>query len=119
MLDLEAGVHLEEIEASVLPRDELHRAGGIVFDRLCQRDRLLAHLSARRRVEKRRRRFLDHLLVPALDRAFALAEIDDISMPVAHDLDLDMARVDDELLHEHAIVAERGLRLRPRPREAL
>ena len=48
MLDLQAGVHLEEIEAAVLPRDELDGAGGIVSDRLGERDRLLAHLSPRR-----------------------------------------------------------------------
>ncbi len=36
MLDLEPGVHLEEVEALVLPGDELDRAGGIVADRLAR-----------------------------------------------------------------------------------
>ncbi len=38
---------------------------------------------------------------------------------VAQHLDLDMARVDDELLDEHPLVAKRRLRLRARPRETL
>ena len=119
MFDLQARVHLQEIEAAVLPRDEFDGAGRIVIDRLGERHRLLAHLLARRLVEQRRRRFLDHLLVAALDRTFALAEIDDIAVLVAEHLDFDMTRIDDELLDEDAIVAERGFRFRSRAREAL
>ena len=91
----------------------------VVADRLGERDRLLAHLAPRRLVEERRRRLLDHLLVAALDRAFALAEIDDVAVLVAEHLDLDMAGIDDELLDEDPVVAEGGRRLRLRPREAL
>ena len=119
MLDLQPRVHLEEEEAAVLPGDELDRAGAVVADGLRQRDRLLAHLLARRLIEQRRRRLLDDLLVAALDRAFALAEIDDVAVLVAEHLDFDVARIDDEFLDEHAVVAERGLRLRLRAREAL
>ena len=109
MLDLQAGIHFEEVEALVLAGDELDRAGAIVIDGLRQRDRLLAHLAAGGLVEQRRRRLLDDLLVAALDRAFALAEIDDIAMLVAEHLDLDVARIDDEFLDEDAVVAEGGL----------
>src|SRR3546814_14930793 len=48
----------------------------------------------------------DLLLVAALDRAFALAEIDDVAVLVAEHLDFDMARVFDELFDEHAVIAE-------------
>ena len=112
MLDLQPGVHLEEIKASVLAGDELDGASRIVIDRLRERDCLFSHPSARLGVDERRWRFLDHLLVAALDRAFALAEIDDMAMLVAKHLDLDMARIDNEFLNEHPIVAERGFRLR-------
>ncbi len=111
MLDLQARVHLEEEEALVLPGDELDRAGEVVVDRLGERDGLLAHLAAGRLVEQRRRRFLDDLLVAALDRAFALAEIDDVAVLVAEHLDFDVAGIDDEFLDEDAVVAERRLRL--------
>ena len=109
MLDLQPRVHLEEVEALVLAGDEFDRAGGIVVHGFGQRDRLLAHLAAGGLVEQRRRRFLDHLLVAALDRTFALAEIDHVAMLVAQHLDLDVAGIDDEFLDEDAVVAERGL----------
>src|SRR5262249_8334322 len=89
MLDLQPRVHLEEIEARVLADDELDGAGGIVTDRLGQRDRLRTHGGAGRRVDQRRRGFLDDLLVAALDRAFALAEMNNVAVPVADHLDLD------------------------------
>ena len=37
-------------------------------------------------------RFLDQLLVAALERAFALAELNDVAVRVAEDLDLDVSR---------------------------
>ena len=77
-----------------------------------QRDRLPSHLGAGRRIEQRRRGFLHDLLIAALDRAFPFAEMNDIAVLVAKHLDLDVARIDDEFLDEHPIVAERGLRFR-------
>src|SRR5439155_24950386 len=64
------------------------------------------------------RRHLDHLLVPALQRAVALAEVDDGAAAVADELHLDVARVPEELLDVEVAIAERGARLRPaaRPR---
>ena len=81
----------------------------IVVHGFRERDRLLAHLAARALVEQRRRRFFDDFLVAALDRAFALAEIDHIAVLVAKHLDLDVAGIDDELFDEHPVVAKRGL----------
>ena len=109
MLDLQPRVHFQEIEALVLAGDEFDGAGGIVFHRLRQRDRLFAHLAAGGLVEQRRRRLLDHLLIAALDRTFALAEIDHIAVLVPQHLDFDVAGIDDEFLDEHPVVAERRL----------
>ena len=111
MLDLQAGVHLQEIEVALGIDDELDRAGGLVLHRLGERDRLLAHRLARLLVQERARRLFDHLLVAALDRAFALAEIEAVAVAVRQHLDLDVARVLDELLDEHAVVGEAGARL--------
>ncbi len=111
MLDLQPGVHLEEVEALAgrvgARHDQLDRPRREIPHRTRQRDRLLAHAFPHLRRDERRRRLLDHLLVAALDRAFALAEIDDIAVLVAHHLDLDVAGRFDELLDEHAVVAER------------
>ncbi len=119
MLDLQSRIHFQEIETLVLPRDELDRAGAVVADRLRQRDRLLSHFFASRGIEQRRRRLLDDLLIAALDRAFALAEVDDIAVLVAKHLNFDMARIRDELFDENALIAERRLCLRARARKPL
>src|ERR1700730_9064589 len=47
----------------------------------------------------------------ALDRAFALAEMDDVAMRVAQHLDLDVARLLDIFLDEDAVVGEARARL--------
>ena len=106
VLDLEPRVHLEEEEGAILTGDELDRAGGIVADRLGERDGLRPHRGARRGIEKGAWRLLDDFLIAALNGAFALAEMNDIAMLVAEHLDFDMARIDDEFLDEDAIVTE-------------
>jgi hypothetical protein len=49
--------------------------------------------------------------VPALHRAVALAEMDRVALAVGENLDFDVARVFEELLHIDLIVAERRLGL--------
>ena len=107
MLDLQPRVHLQEEEALVLAGDELDGAGGIVIHGPGECDGLLAHLAAGALIEQRRRCLLDDLLIAALDRAFALAEIDHMAMLVAQHLDFDVPGIDDEFLDEDAVVAER------------
>src|ERR1019366_2583794 len=119
VLDLQPGVHLEKEEAPVLADHELDRARRLVVHRLGQGHGLLAHRLSRGVVEEGARRFLDHLLVPALDRAFAPPEVDAVTVRVAEDLDLDVARLFDELLDEDTVVAEGGLRFVATGREAL
>ena len=98
MLDLQTGVHLEEVELAVLVDDELDGAGALVLDGLGERDSLLAHRLARLAVEEGARRLLDHLLVAALDRALALAEVDDVAVHVCQNLELDVARAFNHVL---------------------
>ena len=119
VLDLQPGVHLEEVEALVLADDEFHRSGRLVAHRLGQRDRLLAHRLARGLVEESARRLLDHFLVASLDRALALPQVDAVAVRIAEHLDLDVARLLDELLDEDAVVAEARLGLVAARGEAL
>ena len=49
----------------------------------------------------------------ALDRAVALAEMDARAVAVEQDLDLDVARADDEVLEDQPVVVEGGCRLAP------
>src|SRR6266403_2825676 len=111
MLDLEPGVHLEKVEIALLVDDELDRAGRTVVDGARQRYRLLAHGRTGLGVEKRARRLLDYLLVAALDRAFALAEMDDVAADIAEDLDLDVPRLLDVFLDKDPVVSKARLGL--------
>ena len=53
-------------------------------------------------------RLLDDLLMPPLDRALALEEVDDVPWRVGEDLDLDVAGMLDEPLDVERAVAERA-----------
>ena len=108
VLDLDPAVDLEEeVLAGVDVEHELDRAEVAVPDRRRERHRLGSERVARRGVEVRRGRLLDHLLVAALHRAVALAEVDDRAVLVGGDLDLDVSGVGDEPLEVQALVAER------------
>ena len=81
MLDLQAGVHLDEVELAVLV-EELDRAGAGIAelgDGLGARSPPI--LRALLGVEGRRGGFLPDLLVAALQRAVALAEMDGVARP--------------------------------------
>ena len=116
MLDLQTGVHLheEELVGPVGGHDELDGARAGVVDAA----RGIAGRSAdprpRRRVQQRRRRLLDHLLVASLQAAFAFAEMDDVAVAVGEHLDLDVAGVQHESLEEQGVVAECRAGLAPR-----
>ncbi len=95
VLDLQARVHLEEVEV-LLPR----RGGTRWCRRWCSRrerelDGGLAHAAAQIFADDGGRRFLDHLLVAALHGAFAFAEVEAVAVMVGDELYLDVARLKD------------------------
>src|SRR5690606_3140088 len=98
MFHLDAGVHLDEVEAAVLVQ-ELERARAAVADADAGFHADLADLRALFRRDAGRRRFFHHLLVAALHRAVALAQVDGIALAIGEHLDLHVARVLQELLH--------------------
>ena len=109
VLDLQARVDLEEVEASRVcgVDDELDRAGrAIAAPRARGAPRPRTAPRAADALRPGRRGFLDDLLVAPLHRAVALAERDDLALAVAEDLHLDVARTRYVLLQEHAAVAE-------------
>ena len=115
MLDLQPRVHLEEVE-----RRRRRRAGTRSCRRWCSRPswpprrRPTPSPGAAPASTAMRRRLLDHLLVPPLDRALALDERHDGAEAIAEQLDLDVTRTRQPALEVHARVAERGAGLRPR-----
>src|SRR5262249_42791618 len=111
MFDLEARVHLEEVELAVRCEDELDGPGSDVADGPGCPTRRRAQTLAQPGIDPGRRRLLDHLLVAALDRALALAQVDDCAVRVAEHLDLDVSRALDVALHQQRVVPERAERL--------
>ncbi len=110
MLDLDARVHLDEIELAVLV-EEFDGADAEIFELAHRlRDRL-ADAVAGGEVERGRGAFLPDLLVAALQRAVALAEMDGAAVAVAEHLDFDVARLCEIFLEIDRVVAEGGLRL--------
>ena len=112
MLDLQPRVHFHEPEAVGLQAvrrigDELDRARADIADGLRGLHRRLAHRRAHRGLHARRGRFLDHLLVAALQRAIALEQMDGIAVAIGEHLHFDVARARDVFLDQHAVVAER------------
>src|SRR4029453_17663040 len=71
----------------------LDRAGRSVSDRPGRVDRDLANALAEVLGHRRRRRLLDQLLVPALNRAIALTQVNDVAVGVRKHLHLDVARI--------------------------
>src|SRR6185369_13936562 len=110
VLDLQPRVHLDEPERAASVEQELDCAGAAVADRARDRDGGVAHRSPERGRHRRRGRFLDDLLVAPLQRAVALAEMDDVAVRVGEDLDLDVARADRLALEEETRIAERSVR---------
>ncbi|CAA9215716.1 MAG: hypothetical protein AVDCRST_MAG76-392 [uncultured Acidimicrobiales bacterium] len=108
VLDLQAGVHLEEREAP-LGRlvQELDRAGPSVAGQLTQPGRGRPQLGLLLRRQHRGVRLLYDLLVASLDAAVADPDGPDRAVVVADHLHLDVAGVGDPALHEHRGVAER------------
>ena len=118
VLHLQAGVHLHEVEAVGAQalggvHDELHRARAAVADRLRRAHRRGAHRVPHLRRHARRGGLLDHLLVAPLERAVPLEQVHRPAT-VAEHLHLDVARRGDQLLDQHAVVAEGLGRLRAR-----
>src|SRR3954452_19977836 len=106
MLHLDACVHLDKVEAAIFVHKKLNGSGGHIPDLTQSGNQLLANLVAHLWGDLQRWRFFQQLLVTTLDAALALAEADYLSIRVAHDLELDVPRLLDELLHVEVAVAE-------------
>ena len=105
---------------SVASTQELERAEAVVVAPARGDPSSPRRRSAREaRRQRRAGRDLDQLLVAALDRAFALAEVGEAAVPVAKDLDLDVAGAGDQALGVERTVAEGARRLRPAAGEGL
>ena len=111
VLNLETRIRLHEIEIPLRVHQELECAGVRVVHRARRFDDDATHLAAHLLGERQRRRLLEQLLVASLDGALALAEVDDVTVAVAEDLELDVAWRLDVLLDVDVADTEGGLGL--------
>lgn len=109
MLDLDTGVHFDEIELAVLIQ-ELDGADAEILHVLHRLGAGRADLGARGSGKDRGGAFLPDLLVTPLQRAVSLAEMDRAAAAVAENLDLDVARLLQIFLQIDRSVAESGFR---------
>ena len=107
VLDLDAGVHLDE-EPVVLIHvvEELDGAGVVVADACGELGGGVAEVLPHDGIEVHGGSDFDDFLVAALDGAIALVEVDDVAVLVAEDLDFDVLGALDVALEEDGGVAE-------------
>ena len=112
VLHLHAGVHLDEIELTVLVQ-KLESPCTTVANLLAGRHTAFANFFDELARNAGRGRLFDHFLVAPLHGAIALAEIHRIAMLVGQNLNFNMPRVLEEFLHVHRRIAKSrpGLRL--------
>ena len=118
MLDLQPGVHFheEEFVGAFARHDELHRAGTGIGNGQRGVHRCLPHPLADPFAvgligQQWGRGLLDDLLVPPLQAAFPLAQMDRVAVRVGQHLDLDMPGVGNKPLDQQCVITECGERL--------
>ena len=110
MLDLQAGVHLQEEELACAGiDDELDGPGVVVGDVAGEGHGCFVQAITDGLGQVRCRRLFQQFLVAALRRAIARAEVNDVAMLIADHLHLDMTRTFDVPLDDDPIITERAL----------
>src|SRR5258708_40039125 len=100
MLHLEARVHLEKVEIAPRAHQELDGPGVVIPCHARDAHGSFTHGLPHLRMggDERRRALFHDLLVPPLQRALALTQMNEVAVTVAEPLYLDVARLLDELV---------------------
>jgi len=93
VLNLNPGIHLDEVEVPVLIHEELDGSGIPVVACFGCGDGRFSHFFPQLRGQEGRRCLFDHLLVTALNGAVAFPEVNYVSVLIRKDLEFDMARL--------------------------
>ena len=112
VLHLDAGVHLHKVE--ILPvHQEFHRPGPLIAHGLRRPDGGFSHGPSQGGAEAGGGGLLHQLLVPPLDGAVPVTQVDGMPLAVRQNLHLHMPGVQHQLLQVHLVVSKagRGLRL--------
>jgi len=108
MLNLYAGVHFHEVKLPSFIEEEFNGSRANIPDARGTFDGRGAHGVADFFGDDGRRRFLDELLVTALNGALALVVVDDRTVRIAEDLNFDMARFVDIFFDIDVAIVECG-----------
>ncbi|MNO81996.1 hypothetical protein D3C76_732550 [compost metagenome] len=111
VFDLQAGVHLHEEEFAAGIQQKLDGAGTDVADGLRRTHSRFTHGAPQFRAQARCRGFFDDFLVPALNRAVTLVEVQAVAVLVGEHLDFHVTWLEQVFFHQHPRIAERRLRL--------
>src|SRR3569833_4285073 len=106
MLYLYTGVHLHKVEVAVFINQKLYSTGAFVFNGFCAFNGGFAHFLAQLLGHKWRWRFFHQLLVAALYRAVAFAQVANFAKLVTNNLYFYMSRVLHIFFKVHAIITE-------------
>jgi hypothetical protein len=98
VLDLKPRVHFKEVKISISINEKLYSARVEIPGAAGDADGGFAHTTAQIFVGDGRGTFFDDLLMAALKRTLALAQINYLTVTVAHQLNLDVARMLDVFL---------------------
>ncbi len=107
VLDLNACVHLYEVERAIVVQ-EFDRADAQIFDLAHGAGDGLADFVACRRIQGGRGAFFPDFLMTALQRAVAFAEMNGAALAIAEHLDFDVARPFEVFFQIESVVAEGG-----------
>lgn len=111
MLDLDAGIDLDEVVPVHLVDEELGSSCVAVLDVPCDLDSIAQDGLTDLLGEVGRRSNLDDLLMATLDGAVTLEQVDAVALSVSEQLNFDVPRALEESLDEDSTIAERGLGL--------
>ena len=110
VLDLQAGIHLQEVELLRLRiEEELGRAGAAIADLAGEANCAVGNGGAKRFRQRRCRRLFDELLMPALHGAIAVADVYDVTVRIGQHLDLDVTSAVNVALQIDFAAAECGV----------
>ena len=106
MFHLQAGVHLKEIIVAVFINKEFDSTRTDVVHSFSCRHCFFTHVFSQFGSDENRRSLFHDFLVTALHGTFTFAQMNDVSMLVTKNLELDVMRLFNELLQVNRVVAK-------------
>ncbi|MNF70293.1 hypothetical protein D3C84_521990 [compost metagenome] len=103
---LQPGVHFQKVELPVRVQQKLHSASAHIVHRATGLERRFAHGLAQFGGHDRAGCFFDDFLMAALDRTVAFAEVDQVAVLVAEQLNLNVTRIDQRLFEDQFVAAK-------------